>query len=127
RAPLGNLEQFHYQVGCLGAEVWLARVGQIERGVKERLAGVVEMGIEDSFLGAFDPEAPLQELKCAAHGEGGRREDHRLHALEQTLAQDGGDIDGRGFEEQSATPPLPPENEIGVVPLEDEFKRLAQL
>src|SRR5205807_8387649 len=79
------------------------------------------------LLHVHEAYAPLHEIERASDGQRRRGQDHRFHALEQPLAQDGRNVDRRGFEKHAASAPLPPEDEIGIEAFEDELERLTQL
>ena len=51
-----------------------------------------------------ESEAALDVVEASANGEGGRGEHDGIEAVEERLAQDGGDVDGRGLEEDVLRP-----------------------
>ena len=84
--------------GGLG-EFGVAGVGHLGRQIEQGLLAVAEVRGDDELARFSKAEAAAQVLEAALHGERGRGEDDGGDLFEDELAQELGDVDGRGLEE----------------------------
>ncbi len=80
----------------------IAGVGHLGREIEEGLLAVAEMRGDDELAGFSEAEAAAQVLEAALHGERGRGEHDGGDLVEDQLAEERGDIDGRGLEKSGA-------------------------
>ena len=81
----------------------VAGVGHLGRQIEEGLLAVTKMRGDDELAGFSEAEAAAQMLEAALHGERGRGEHDGGDLVEDQLADERGDVDGRGLEESGGT------------------------
>ena len=86
--PLGSFEDFHNFFGGAASEAGIARVGQVNGRIEQRLLGVVEMRVQDPLFAILNAQAAFQEIEIGAHRESCRSEDDCFHFAEEDLLQD---------------------------------------
>ena len=103
-----------------GRERRLPRVRHAPRQVEDRLARVVELGVELELRRPADAEPALDVVERAVDGQRRRRQHRRVHPVEQQVADDRRDVDRRRSEEDAAAARLEEVHVAGVVGTEQE-------
>ena len=101
-AAAGDGEDAVDAVGGGFGKVGIAGVGHVGRQIEQGLLAVAEVGRDDELAGFGEAETAAHVLEAALHGERGRGEDDGGDGFEDQLAEQLGDIDGRGLEEGGA-------------------------
>jgi len=121
------LQDFHDLASRRHREIQRARIRHARRQVHKGLAREIELRRKADFRRVPDPQPLPDVLERAVDGECRGRQDRGAHAIQQQLAHDGRNINGRRPEKNPAPTELHEVHVVGVARAQEEPDFLTQL